>query len=168
MRPSDIIGTDIDGVISDSPLHFGARSRFLRGLWRASDRVGLSQPIMSRAHPRPWVVEWLQAMSRAGHPIWVITHRGCKHYEFTEKQLRGWGVPFSHLFTFPGGDPVAFKANIARFCTIVLEDQQELIDGMQATLGGQAPVFYNTTRDADRMQAMLENNQEEPDHVETV
>ena len=155
MADSDIIGTDIDGVISDSPLHFGARSRFLRGLWRVSDCVGLSQPIMSRAHPRPWVVEWLQAMSRVGHPIWVITHRGCQHHDFTERQLTRWEVPFAHLYTFPGGDPVAYKANIARFCAIMLEDQQGLIDGMQAQLGAEAPAFYNTTKDADILQAMI-------------
>ena len=155
MDTKGIIGTDIDGVISDSPIHFGARSPFLRGLWRVSDCVGLSQPIMSRAHPRPWVVEWLQAMSKAGHPIWIITHRGCKHYDFTERQLARWEVSFAHLFTFPGGDPVEFKANIARLCDLMLEDQQELIDGIQARLGDRCPVLYNTTKDTDILMAMI-------------
>ena len=150
-----IIGTDIDGVISDSPLHFGARSRFLRGLWRMSDYVGLSRPIMSRAHPRPWVVEWLQAMSEMGHPIWIITQRGYKHSEFSERQLCRWGVPFSHIFCFPGGDPVDWKAAIARPCRLYLDDQQELLDGIRARLGDDCPALYNTTRDAAILRAMI-------------
>ena len=38
---------------------------------------------------------------------------------------------------------------------------------LQAQLGNQAPVFYNTTRDADLMQARLES-EKGTDHVETV
>jgi len=93
-------------------------------------------------------------MSKVGHPIWVITQRGHKHREFTERQLARWGVPFAMVYTFPGGDPVAFKAGIAQWCDIILEDQQELIDGMKARLGDKRPMLYNTTRDADILMAM--------------
>ena len=155
MGANDIIGTDIDGVISDSPLHFGARSRFLRGLWRVSDRLGLSQPIMARAHPRPWVVEWLRGMASAGHIIWIITQRGYKHLDFTEKQLARWGVPFAHIFCFPGGDPVDWKATVAQHCRLYLDDQQELLDGIRALLGDDCPTLFNTTRDADTLMAMI-------------
>ena len=168
MNMYQIIGTDIDGVISSSPVHFGARSRFLCGVWAVLDAIGVSRFIMWRMRPRPWVVEWLQAMSKAGNPIWVITQRGCKHREFTQRQLTRWNVPYSYVFCFPGDvDPVEWKAKYARLCNIMLEDQQGLIDGMQAQLGNQAPVFYNTTRDADLMQARLES-EKGTDHVETV
>ncbi len=148
-----IIGTDMDGVLTTSPIHCGGLGAVGKIVWGFLRATRLADRIMRRAQPRAWVCAAARKLHEVGHEVRVITAREERYRLLTQEWLRKNEVHYHHLIMRPRGlDTISFKVAAVAACDVYWEDQQEIIDELKAR--GCPARLYNTTKHADAICAM--------------
>lgn len=149
-----IIGTDIDGTLTTSPIHCGGLGVVGRLVWGFLRATRLADRIIRRAHARHWVCEIARKLYDAGHEVRIITAREERYRLLTQEWLRKHEIHYHHLIMRPRGlETMSFKVAAVAACDVYWEDQQEIIDELKAR---DCPcLLYNTTKDADTLMAMI-------------
>lgn len=89
-----VIAVDIDGTITDSPLHWGGMNTLGRATWGFLRTTGLAEGIMRRAKPIPEAVEWLQRVAAQGIGIRYVTAREVRYRKPTKVWLDSCAFPY--------------------------------------------------------------------------
>ena len=134
------IAVDIDGTITNSPLHWGGMGTIGRGVWGFLRETRLAERIMRGAKPHPEAVEFLWWAVAQGVVISYVTAREERYRELTLDCFREWGVPrppFDRAAVElrpPGTSVVTHKAACALGSQLYLEDQREIAEAVDRRL----------------------------------
>ena len=144
-----LIGTDIDGTLLPSPLHWGGTSRLGMAVYNLWERMGVMERRMRAAQLDALGCQLLRDERERGAKVVAITARSDTLRQATAECFERNRVGFIQLYTRPPRqmDVVKFKAGWIRDlkCDVYLEDDRELAVQIQRRLGLGGPLVVNFT-----------------------